>query len=1549
MTNLPRYRGLRIDFYDNDLNFISGGTTRELLSVETTAVLNGIGSFSCTYPWPMGATPPYGSTLELVGNIVSFAYNDYNYGFGTDGNMRTLGEAYVIENIEVSNTAQGQIVRLSGRSLISELERILVWEPIGELHTYNTTLKIAVVGEIAKTITEPALQGDTEITLNSVVDVGETDMLEIPLIGGGTAYMIVSSIDGSVVTLTGGLPGGVADDTVIGVWTRKITPVSTEGMNVGSKLVLTLDSGTHTTIIETEPTEPDGGGDKYVVLRDPLPSAAAIGKAIAVYDRSEPATDDIAQIMANATGWTETETGFGNGSAHVPDGQSVLELLQAVAEIHQAPFRLALLPTTLLPTRSLVWGTANSGSTPGTTRIIIGNVPHPLVANYQVENRGIISGGVSNELRGPYYSRVYPTAGDDSVSLYGVSPSNAIDIEPFVVVNDPAVLGLYSDPYVYYPPLETAGFISAKIESFSHITAETTGIDAYMTASDMLAREAAGWLQKHNNGGYNWKARDVQIYSTAQLYVGQKVDIHYYDSSSQVRTTHNYYNRENLIVTEISASWDVSNGRPRIDLTLDSTAARPGDSSTRAAQKFRTYDRMVRRMAKGGLEGRSVVVRAVPTSPPPTDGGGTVTGSYLPLAGGTMTGNIAFSGTQTVDGVDISAHAANASAHHAPVTVGNTGLSLSGQQVSAAVKANGGLQISSGIGVLLPTNSGLSLSASGVAMGTPSTLTSTTTNALSASTHSHAITTTADGKTNPGTILRSSDTGALSLGFLGVGAAPTSTATVFVQSNNIDDYTLHLKQKTGQTADVWRVEGSAGDALIRLTGGGDLESGNPGFVSGQTGWQISATGDAEFNNAFIRGELHATTFVADEMHATGGTMVVMTAATVKDHPDYPGITNVLPGALGDGMMLTTQASWDGGTGYFSVGDIIRIKTMGEVTAGNSLDLYDIYYEVVYIYPVEYRNLNASVGDVNPGVFNTYGYWRRGGAAGFKIPEGSAAVKWGKVSGGAGTYTSGILLTSDLQYSPYMDMFTIDATKTGAYWQANDPTTFTRVHLRTGNLRGILGKSADEWGMAAGDDLSETDLTVAKYIVASSAGIELRNVGIKLYDSGNPTVDITAAGNVKFGTDTAGDTTTTFSFIASTGQLRIGPVGTGMPNLYWGGSALHLRQNMTPIISLGSDGSSYFAGPMTIGASGGIWQGTGTFASPTTGLKIWRDGSVGRLATYSGGTVQVCFDTAGTLLAGGGTVKVNANGLRVHGQNNTTSFNNVTADTKRITFYDENGSVEVGYIAGVYNTVTTAEGMRLATDANNYISFYDDAPWAKWVSAGSITLSTGTSTDDEYGGIHLDPRVNIYGSISHALKVATSADIPNVVFTGSGVDHGMTGIVTTNTNGLLKQADYNYGGVLLGGYTASYKGIILGAVATLVNTTEATTSVGTVSVETYKKSGAGAGSLAADDNIFVVRNNNATQFIVKGNGNFYYNGTGAAYDEHDDVGLLRALSREVWTGTIDDTWDKFVTHNRQHLIDAGVMSEGGFINGSALNRLLVGAIWQLHTRLEKAGV
>ena len=63
-------------------------------------------------------------------------------------------------------------------------------------------------------------------------------------------------------------------------------------------------------------------------------------------------------------------------------------------------------------------------------------------------------------------------------------------------------------------------------------------------------------------------------------------------------------------------------------------------------------------------------------------------------------------------------------------------------------------------------------------------------------------------------------------------------------------------------------------------------------------------------------------------------------------------------------------------------------------------------------------------------------------------------------------------------------------------------------------------------------------------------------------------------------------------------------------------------------------------------------------------------------------------------------------------------------------------------------------------------------------------------------------------------------------------------------------------------------------------------------------------------------------------------------------LLRTLSRETWDGTIESTWDKFITYNRQHLIDAGILSAGNFINGAALNRLLVGAIGQLAGRVKQ---
>jgi len=119
----------------------------------------------------------------------------------------------------------------------------------------------------------------------------------------------------------------------------------------------------------------------------------------------------------------------------------------------------------------------------------------------------------------------------------------------------------------------------------------------------------------------------------------------------------------------------------------------------------------------------------------------------------------------------------------------------------------------------------------------------------------------------------------------------------------------------------------------------------------------------------------------------------------------------------------------------------------------------------------------------------------------------------------------------------------------------------------------------------------------------------------------------------------------------------------------------------------------------------------------------------------------------------------------------------------------------------------------------------------------------------------------------------------------------------------------------------------------------------VMVSAYKKSGTDGTALSGSENIFVVRAGSTARFLIKGNGDFAYDGTGSAYDDHDDVSLLRTLSREMWGGTIDSVWDKFITTNRQNLIDAGIISDGGFINGAALSRLLTGAVWQLAEKIK----
>ena len=107
---------------------------------------------------------------------------------------------------------------------------------------------------------------------------------------------------------------------------------------------------------------------------------------------------------------------------------------------------------------------------------------------------------------------------------------------------------------------------------------------------------------------------------------------------------------------------------------------------------------------------------------------------------------------------------------------------------------------------------------------------------------------------------------------------------------------------------------------------------------------------------------------------------------------------------------------------------------------------------------------------------------------------------------------------------------------------------------------------------------------------------------------------------------------------SAGTLRLGKTGTSTTSLYLSGTDLSFRVNATERVSLTGAGvlsikdsggaavftfdasaGAEFTKPLTIGTSGGIYQGTGTFASPTAGLKIYNTGGIGYIATWQAGT------------------------------------------------------------------------------------------------------------------------------------------------------------------------------------------------------------------------------------------------------------------------------------------------------------------------------------------
>jgi hypothetical protein len=182
---------------------------------------------------------------------------------------------------------------------------------------------------------------------------------------------------------------------------------------------------------------------------------------------------------------------------------------------------------------------------------------------------------------------------------------------------------------------------------------------------------------------------------------------------------------------------------------------------------------------------------------------------------------------------------------------------------------------------------------------------------------------------------------------------------------------------------------------------------------------------------------------------------------------------------------------------------------------------------------------------------------------------------------------------------------------------------------------------------------------------------------------------------------------------------------------------------------------------------------------------------------------------------------------------------------------------------------------------------------------------------------------------------------------SDVSHAMTDFAEADTYGTLSKLNTSglYGILQVTGYSESTMALYLVGRATGENTDTATTALSPALAMSCISSGTGVAATVASANIFCVRNFGDTKFIVKGDGDIYYDGADqGAYDAFDD-----ALACQDLSYNLSNQLGKVLKYNKEKLHKMGVIAhtihdsgkEDIFISRKGMDMLQLGAIGELY--------
>lgn len=643
-------------------------------------------------------------------------------------------------------------------------------------------------------------------------------------------------------------------------------------------------------------------------------------------------------------------------------------------------------------------------------------------------------------------------------------------------------------------------------------------------------------------------------------------------------------------------------------------------------------------------------------------------------------------------------------------------------------------------------------------------------------------------------------------------------------------------KKTGIILDssVPRITVGSGDDEIFIDGTEKMVR-SKNFDAGVSGFGLYATdGDAEFNNVVVRGSLRASVFTIGELTATAGSMGVFKSAAEL----YENVT--IPATNSSVTIKAKNSDENTGAALFSQYDVLRIK------AWNGTVLTDTWLSIKVVTPntnyssysciinsggsvnlkkgtaiVDYgksgdgfviqsadntvgASANISIGDFITGVVTLIS-WGTGGS-GYTVNDIVTVVEAGasgctlKVlavdGGGSILETGGFQLTPVTGGQGY-------GYASGERWITGGTGTQARVGLTTwtgpwgatqtlrvriGNMYGSFGAGSNKrYGIGIGNYDSGNYMSYnaegeGEFVVSGSDGtVTLNENGIRARNAAKTavTVKLDADGDAFFGSNVGFAATTALAIFANAQ-------------------------------SYGSPTESMGAGDVLFGDNS------------TSKANIMWDHSAGILRFRSGKITEAYVNTDGAIMAGGGLVKIDSDGIVI--QDDATSVSQISW------WYSSSGSKYIGSVYGDYGgggdaimwlraykqtgdpwtapgvilaaiDDTTGKDVRLWVDASGIITLSEAAVN---ITGGNLSVTNGFGlfSNDVFsggggqfrgtltgaggsGGVELE-WISTYGNIQSYNRSGTSYQ--PLRFTGSQFDwyEGTTKILTANAGDLYTE-------------------------------------------------------------------------------------------------------------------------------------------------------------------